>query len=328
MRYLGIDVSKAKLDCMLFDPASGKRRSKSVLNSSQGLAQLLSYLAHWKIPAQQVHVAMEPTASYHELAATALHDAGCKVSLVNPLRVRRYAQAIGSLNKTDDLDAYLLARYAAQQQPPLWAPPPLAARVLKALLARRDALAGDLQRELNRQEKLPNTDQPAAVQKSLTQTISFLQKQLADLQSEIEQHIDKDPDLRNKHQLLLSIPGVGPAVAQHMSALMSSHNFESAEQLSAYLGLVPLEWQSGTSVKGKTMLSKAGPAHLRKLLYLPAVTAKRCNPHVRALYERLLARGKPKMSAIAAAMRKLAQLCFGVLRSGIPYKAEFAAKPT
>lgn len=325
MRYLGIDVSKAKLDCMLFDPESGKRRKKSVPNSSEGLAQLLRSLAQWAVPAQQVHVAMEPTASYHELAAAALHDAGCKVSLVNPLRVRRYAQAIGSLNKSDDLDADLLARYAAQQQPPLWSPPPVAARVLKALLARRDALAADLQRELNRQEKLPETDRPEAVQKSLTQTITFLKEQLAHLQREIEQHIDQDPDLRNKRQLLLTIPGVGPAVAQHMSALMSSHTFESAEQLTAYLGLVPLEWQSGTSVKGKACLSKAGPAHLRRLLYLPAVTAKRCNPHVRALYERLLARGKPKMSAIAAAMRKLAQLCFGVVRSGTPYKSDYAA---
>lgn len=319
MRYLGIDVSKGKLDCFLLDPQSGKGRSKSVSNSRDGLAQLLKTLAGWGVPGEQIHACLEPTASYHELAATALHDAGCKVTLVNPLKVRRYAQALGIQNKTDALDANLLARYAAQHQPQLWTPAPLAARVLKALLTRRDAVAADLQRELNRQEKLPEAERPVAVQNSLNQTIAFLKEQLTALQREIEQHIDQDPDLRNKKQLLISIPGVGPNVAQHMSALMSSYQFHCADQLAAYLGLVPVDWQSGSSIKSRPRLSKAGPAHLRKLLYLPAVVAKRCNPHVRALYERLLAKGKSKMSAIAAAMRKLVQLCFGVLNSGKPY---------
>ncbi len=91
---------------------------------------------------------------------------------------------------------------------------------------------------------------------------------------------------------------MGERVAQNMTALLASRNFASAEQLAAYLGLVPVEWQSGSSIKGRAHMSKAGPAHLRKLLYMPAIVAAKHNPHIRALYLRLLERGKPKMAAI------------------------------
>ncbi|MGX4642173.1 transposase, partial [Massilia sp. SYSU DXS3249] len=90
------------------------------------------------------------------------------------------------------------------------------------------------------------------------------------------------------------------------------------------LGLVPVQWESGSSVHGRPRMSKAGPAHLRKLLYMPAVTARQCNPHIKALGERLLAKGKPMMAVIGACMRKLAHLCFGVIHTGKPYDPTFA----
>jgi transposase len=324
MRYLGIDVAKAKLDCLLLDPSTGKQRSKSVPNSAQGIKTLLACLNNWGVALDEVHAVLEPTASYHEEATLALHEAGLRVSLLNPGQVRKYAQALGIRSKTDALDAAVLARFAAAHPPALWAPPPPAARTLKALLVRRDALAADLQRERNRQEKLllpPHT--PEAVAQSITKSLSFLQAQLDELQRQIDQHIDQDPDLRYKQDLLLSIPGVGPRVAQHMSALMSVHDFQSADQLSAYLGLVPVQRQSGSSLLGRSRLSKNGPSELRRLLYLPAVTASRHNPLIKALYERLIAHGKPKMAALGAAMRKLACLCFGVVRSGKPFDSKY-----
>lgn len=194
------------------------------------------------------------------------------------------------------------------------------------MIARRDAIAEDLQRERNRVEKSEVSEVPASVRQSQCETIAFLKKQLDTLLREIEQHIDNDPDLKGKRALLLSIPGVGERVAQHMTALLSARRFESAEQVAAYLGLVPVQWQSGSSIKGRSHLSKAGPAHLRSLLYLPAVVATRYNPHIQALYLRLLARGKTKMAALGAAMRKLVHLCFGVIHSGQPYCATHDAK--
>jgi len=326
MFYLGVDVAKAKLDCELLDTASRKRKSKTVANSLEGVAALLKSLQTWGIDPMQLHVIMEPTASYHELAALALADAGCSVCLVNPARLRRYAQALGVRGKSDAADSALLARYGAAERPAAWQPPSPSVRALRALLARRDAVAEDLQRERNRAEKTEATDAPAAVAKSLRKGIAFLEKQVEALQHEISQQIDDDPDLKDKRDLLLTIPGVGDRVSEHMTALLAGRSFDTAEQVAAYLGLVPIEWQSGSSIRGKPRLSKAGPAHLRKLLYLPAVVATQHNPHIRALYLRLLAKGKSKMAAIGAAMRKLAHLCFGVAHSGKPYDRNYLPK--
>jgi len=124
--------------------------------------------------------------------------------------------------------------------------------------------------------------------------------------------------------LLTSIPAVGERVGNNMLAVMHSHRFQSAEQVAAYLGLVPVERQSGSSVLGRARLSKAGPSQVRAVLYMAAVVATQYNPHVKALYERLLAKGKSKMSALGAAMRKLVHLCFGVIKTQRPYQPNYA----
>ena len=196
--------------------------------------------------------------------------------------------------------------------------------MLQALLARRDAIAQDLQRERNRQEKADATDTPMLIRQSLSDSIEFLSRQLAQLQQDIDRHIDRHPGLKDDLALLQSIPAVGPQVGNNMLAVMHSHDFGSAEQLAAYLGLVTVERQSGSSVMGRAKLSKAGPARIRAVLYMAAVVATRCNPHVKAVYDRLLARGKSKMSALGAAMRKLVHLCFGVLKTRQPYQSDYA----
>lgn len=322
MFYLGVDVAKAKLDCSLLDSSSGKSKSKSIPNTTAGFAQLLEWLTKQK--AVSPHVIMEPTGVYHEGAALALSDAGLQVSLVNPAQLRAFAQGLGVKTKTDKADSVVLARYGATQNPSAWQPPSASARRLKALLTRRDAVADDLQRERNRQEANDFSPAPEAVRESIAQSIAFLEAELKRLEDMIATHIDDDPDLRNKKDLLKTIPGVGPRVASHMTALFAGRTFERAEQLAAYLGLVPVHWESGSSVRGRPRMSKAGPAHIRKVLYMPAVVARRCNPHIKALNDRLIAKGKSKMAAIGAAMRKLAHLCFGVVNSGKPYDAKFA----
>ncbi len=321
MFYLGIDVSKAKLDCALFDSTTSKQKCKVVSNDPDGFAKLLEWLAKQK--AEAVHAIMEPTGVYHEPAALALTDAGISLSLVNPAQLRNFAKGLGVKTKTDKADSNVLARFGATQNPELWQPPSIAARTLKALLARRDVLADHLQREQNRREMIQFSEVPEPVQQSIAASIEFLTGELARLDQQIQSHIDDDPDLRGKKDLLETIPGVGPRVALNMTALLAARHFERAEQLAAYLGLVPVQWESGTSVSSRPRMSKAGPSHLRKLLYMPAVVAIRANPHIKALYERLLIRGKPKMAAIGAAMRKLAHLCFGVVHTGKPYDGNF-----
>ena len=125
-------------------------------------------------------------------------------------------------------------------------------------------------------------------------------------------------------ELLTSIPAVGQQTGSNLLAIVHSYHFDSAEQLAAYLGLVPVERQSGSSIRGRARLSKAGPARIRAVLYMAAIVATKYNPHVKAVYDRLLAKGKAKMAAIGAAMRKLVHLCFGVLKTRMPYQADYA----
>ena len=322
MFYLGVDVSKKKLDCMLLNSTNGKLKSKSLSNTKAGFEELIGWLAENKAP--EAHVVMEPTGVYHEPAALALTDAGLTLSLVNPAQLRQFAQGLGVRNKTDKADSSVLARYGETLKPEAWQPPSKSARHLKALLARRDAVAEDLQREQNRQEAIEFAVSPGEVKQSIIQSISFLKAELKRLEETIKEHIDSDPDLRGKKTLLETIPGVGERVSSNLTALFAAKTFNSAEQLAAYLGLVPTHWESGTSVRGRPRLSKAGPAHLRKLLYLPAVVARKHNPHLKAFGDRLLAKGKTKMAVIGACMRKLAHLCFGVVHTGRPYNPNYA----
>ncbi len=325
MFYLGMDVAKAKLDCcLLLDDAESKRKTKVVANSRAGIAGLLEWAAKQGVAVGELHVVMEATGIYHEQAALALADAGAAVSIINPAQIRDFGKGLAVRTKTDGVDSVVLARYGALLKPAAWQPPPMEARELQALLARRDAVAEDLRREQNRHEKACATDTPPLIVESITASIGFLEAELKRLQKAIDDHIDRHPGLKRDMALLTSIPAVGERVGTNMLAVIHAHRFESAEQVAAYLGLVPVERQSGTSVLGRARLSKAGPARIRAVLYMAAIVATTYNPHVRAVYERMLARGKSKMSALGAAMRKLVHLCFGVIKTQRPYEPDYA----
>lgn len=320
-------MSKRKLDCAaLLDVERLKFKSKVVSNDAAGVAQLL----HWGCrqfgcEVGELALVMEPTGVYHEQAAQALHTAGAQVSLVNPARVRAHANSLGVRSKTDALDRVQLARYGAQAKPRRWQPAPAEVLELQALLRRLEAIEKDLRRERNRLEKATLASHvPAPIHASLGDSVQFLEQQRRALERHIEQHIDRHPGLRQDRALLESIPGVGQRLAQRMVTVLRAQRFDAASQAGAFLGLAPLAHTSGDTVKRPAHLSKAGDARVRALLYLPAVCACRYNPDVRALYQRLLARGKCKKSAIGAAMRKLVHICFGVLKHQQPYQPQCA----
>jgi transposase len=227
MFYLGIDVSKAKLDCELRNTSTEKVKSKAIPNTSEGFKKLLEWLK--KNDAVSAHVILEPTGVYHEAAAFFFADAGFTISLVNPAQVRQFAQGIGKKNKTDKMDSHVLARFGATQKPEAWQPPSASARALKALLARRDAIADDLLREKNRREKLEATETPELVTQSVEQSIKFIEAEIKRLEKSIDDLIDNDPDMRGKKELLTSIPGVGERVSNHMTCLLAGRDFKSAE---------------------------------------------------------------------------------------------------
>jgi len=154
MFYLGMDVAKAKLDCcLLLDESASRRKTKVVNNTKSGIVDLLAWSAKQNVSPEELHVVMEATGIYHEQAALALTDAGITVSIINPAQIKDFGRGLAVRTKTDGVDSFVLARYGALLQPAAWQPPPPEARMLQALLARRDAIAQDLQRERNRQEK-------------------------------------------------------------------------------------------------------------------------------------------------------------------------------
>ena len=324
MIWIGLDVSKSKVDAAwLRDPATGKFKDKVFPNTAQGHAALLDWVrCQSGRPMAELHFVMEATGVYHEALACALYDAGARVSVINPARVHDYARSLGVRSKNDRRDSRVLARFGQTQAPALWQPEAREIRVLKALLARLAALEKDLQRELNRREKAETSQTAEAVLTSISTVQETLEAEKKRLLALIDDHIDRHPHLKQDRQLLESVPGVGPVVSRCLIGVLRSRSFQRATQCAAYLGLVPIEHQSGSSVYGRPRLSKAGSGAIRAKLYMAAVVAIRHNPDVRSLYQRLLARGKCKMSALGAAMRKLVHICFGVFKHRKPYQAQ------
>ena len=320
MKYLGIDVAKAKLDCALLDPQAGKIKHKVVSNDALGYTHLAEWLSKQGVAFAELHAVLEATGVYHEQAALWLVDVGATVSIANPAQVKDFAHGLAVRTKTDGIDSVVLARYGALVKPQTWQAPSPEVRELKALLTRLEALETDLRRELNRQEKAMVSGAPDRVQASLRTHLAVLKQEIASLQAAIDDHIDRHPTLKADRERLLSIPAVGDKTANRMLAVLHSHRFKSAEQVAAFLGLVPIAHQSGSSVQRRPRLSKAGDAKARAVLYMAAISAIRCNPDIKALYERLIAKGKAKMAALGAAMRKLVHQCFAVLKHQQPYR--------
>jgi transposase len=306
MLSLGIDVSKATLHLALLMPGD-KLRQKTCANSPAGFHDLTTWLA--RHTADAVHACLEATGSYGDAIALFLYDAGHTVSVVNPSMLAAYAKAQLLRAKTDSVDAALIARYCAKEQPAPWTPLPAEVRQLQALVRRIDALQEMRTQESNRLGV--TTD--GVVRASIEALLATLDAQIADLKQRIADHLDQHPGLRTQRDLLLTIPGIGATTAAVLLAELFHKTYASARQAAAYAGATPRVRESG-QWQGRASLSRCGPALIRKALYFPALSALRCNPTITAVRARLSAKGKPKMVIIGAAMRHLIHVAFGVLK--------------
>jgi transposase len=320
MFFLGIDIAKHTMAVALLRPDS-KWRSKSVANTSDGHRDLLAWLGRHALEGP-VHVCLEATGTYGTAVAETLHDAGHRVSVVNPAAIEAFGRSRLSRTKTDATDARLIAQFCRAQEPPPWTPPPRELRELQALVRRLDALEGMRQQERNRLAADPAS---AAVRASIQHLIDTLDEEMTALKEQIHDHFDRYPPLRQQRDLLTSIPGIGAATAAILIAEFGAmRRFAQARQCAAFVGVVPRDRRSGTSLHGKPVLSKVGSAAVRKALYFPALTALRCNPVVIALRNRLRLKGKHPMAIVGAAMRKLVHLAYGVLKTDQPFDPNFS----
>ena len=314
---LGIDTAKKTFDVELL--GLSKPRRAQFANTPEGYAKLSAWLSRWKV--ERVHACLEATGGYERALAWNLFDAGHLVSVVNPVCVKGQAQSELSRLKTDRADAGLIARYCQKHRPEPWQPPAPQIEHLRVLLARLADLVAMRTQELNRLEQ---SEEASPARRSIEAVLGVLDEQIAAIEREIDEHIDSHPDLKRDRELLESIPGIGPKTSSFLLVLML-RRFGSAREAAAFVGLAPKPYESGTSVRARTRISKTGSTVARSALYWPAIAAMRWSDVFGAFRERLKARGKPSMLIITAMMRKLLGIAYGVLKSGVAFDPRRAA---
>jgi transposase len=269
---------------------------------------------------------MEATSTYWMQLATALHTAGYSVSVVNPKQAHDFAKAVLQHAKTDPLDAKMLAQLGAKLTPARWTPPLAIYHELQQRLAWRDSLIA-LRTQVSNQHHALLHEQVvvAAVVTSQSRLIAELTGLIAAVERELTEVIATDHAWTASIVRLQSIPGVGLVTAAWLVA--GTANFTACPTVAAataYVGLAPHPWQSGSSVRGKPHIGQRGHARLRQALYMAAVSAVRCNPILRTFYARLKAAGKASKVALCAVARKLLHLAWAIVTKQQTFDPEYS----
>jgi transposase len=306
MCYVGIDVSKDRLDvCVL-----PQNEAFFVARNAKGLAELVDRL---RVHSPQL-VVVEATGGFESVVAAAIAGAGMALVVVNPAQVRHYAQALGKRAKTDPIDAYVLARFGSDVKPEPRPLPDETTQNLADLVARRRQIVEMMGAERQRQKRAT----VKRVAKSIARFIGVLEKELAELDKEIDDTVRGSPVWRAKEDLMVSVKGVGEKTARTLLAELPELGTLGRKQIASLAGLAPYTRRSG-AWKGKSMIG-GGRKSVRSALFIAAMVACRHNPHLKAFYERLTTAGKPKLLAIVAVARKLLTILNAILRDQKPWQ--------
>lgn len=324
MFTLGIDVAKETLHLHLI--SESYRCSHKCANSPAAFPLLREWLERRGVSLSDLEVCLEATGGYEEAVAADLYDHGCVVYVVNPYRVKRWAESELLRTKTDAVDAKLLAHYiqqAVKKHP--WLPVAPEYRELQRLARLRNELVNDRTAWSNRAGA---PGQPTSVITVCQQVIATLEAQLLQVDQEVQSLLQTHATLAEDVALADSIIGFGAETAVLLiGEFGNGSQFAKTSQGVASAGLSVTHHDSGTTVHGKPRISKHGNARVRKGLYYPAITAMTHDPHLAAFAQRLLANGKRKRQVICAVMRKLLERFFAVLRTRRPYEKEYQGTP-
>ena len=304
--FVGIDVSKDRLDVHVLP--SGE--AFSVASDGESVASLADRL----LALSPVTVALEATGGFEVVAAGLLASAGLAVVVVNPAQVRSFAHALGRRAKTDPIDALVIARFAEAARPEVRPLADAAQRLLSDLTARRRQI---LQMLIAERQRLGRAVDPR-LKKSLKRLITALEKELGEVDGEIDQAVRASPVWRRKEVLMQSVPGVGRITARNLLAEMPELGTLDRRQAAALAGLAPFTRQSG-QWRGKSFIG-GGRARVRCTLFMAALSAARYNPALKVFHQRLIAAGKPKMVALVAVARKLLVILNALLRDQKPWQ--------
>jgi len=311
--YIGIDVCKAWLDvaCVPHAPAPLPCRVDNEESARGALVRRVAQMA------PQL-VVLEATGGWETALAAELCAAGVAVAVVNPKRVRDFARAGGVLAKTDRLDARVLALFGQRMQPQVHAMPDQAQQEITELVDRRAQLV-----TMRAQEKNRLTTVKPVARKSVREHIEWLDARIKQLDRELDTRLKDSPVYKARYDLLDSIPGVGRVTISTLLGRLPELGSLERKRAAALVGVAPFNDDSGKR-RGQRYI-QGGRADVRCVLYMAALSAARCNPAIKALFQRLRAQGKPFKVALTACMRKLLTIMNAILKSGRPWSAEFVS---
>lgn len=312
--FVGIDVSKDRLDVALLCARSGELRRREYPNDPFAHTALQEAL---RAEAPE-RIILEASGGYECAVLERLAAAELPVVRVNPRQVRDFARALGRLAKTDTIDAEVLALFGARLEPPVRPLQREEAQESQALLDRRRQLLEMITAEKNR----ALVARPS-IRHSIRRTLEQLQKELEAIEAELDRCVAASEELSEREALLKSVPGVGPVLARTLLAGLPELGHLARKQVGALAGVVPYNRDSGRW-RGHRQIA-GGRSHVRQVLYMGALAATRFNPVIRAFYQRLTQAGKPKKVALVACMRKLLTILNSMLKHGRSWDPAFAA---
>ncbi|MCK4416692.1 MAG: IS110 family transposase [Candidatus Latescibacteria bacterium] len=330
---IGIDISKDTISVRLLGlgdsplPIGG---IQTFSNCETGYRQLERWLSGLGVVANSTQVVMEATGVYWEGCAWYCHEQGFQVSVVNPAQIKYFARTTLMRGKTDPLDADLIARFGVAVKPRFWTPPDETLESLRIFVHQREAYVAMLTEEKNRLHAFQH--RAHCPQKVITMTkshIRFLEKRIAELEQTFKDLLRQKPNWQRSIDLLTSIPGVGLITATILYT--ETHAFSTivaSRQLTAFAGVAPAPFLSGTSVHHQTRISKIGNPRIRQAVYLASVSGVRFNPALKTFYQRLRDNGKPTKVALVAVSRKLLTIAFALIQSQRPFDPNYVSTKT
>ena len=305
--FVGIDVAKATLDIASHSETAVAQQA----NDDDGILAIVAHLNSLN----PTLIVVEASGGWEMNLVAALAAAGLPVAVVNPTRVKYFAKAMGQYAKTDQLDARLLAHFAERVRPEVRPLKQGDQALLSQVISRRQQLVKMLTMEKNRRSTTLGE-----MRFQLDRHIQWLKTEIAALNDRMSQLIGACPQWQAKEKVLLSVPGVGPVTTLTLVADLPELGDLNRQKIAALVGLAPINKDSGPR-QGKRRIF-GGRASVRSVLYMAALSASKTNPVIRAFYERLLAKGKPKKVALTACMRKLLVMLNAMIRDMQPWQIE------
>ena len=304
--HVGVDLAKHSFDAVVLE--TGEHRTFKTTRGETTKA------VRWIAKHARPMVVMEATGNYEADLVNALHEARIDLAVMNPRWIRKFAESLGQLAKTDKIDATLLAEYAKRMQPHRQEPTSKALKTLRELVTRRSQIVQIRTQEAAHREHVRSKE----VQRSIQTLTKQLDKQQAEIEKKIHEHINADPDFKGRTKLMQTVPGIGETTAMMLAVELPELGRCNRQEIAALVGVAPINRDSG-QLKGRRKI-RAGRKKVRTGLYMAAVSASRYNPPLREFYKRLRAAGKPGLVALIAVMRKLLVILNSMLAKNEPWR--------